>query len=159
MESLKNIPQRACGVLLPVSSLPSPYGIGTFGQSARQWVDFLAGAGQTYWQVLPLGPTSYGDSPYNSVSAIAGNPFYIDLDTLYEEGLLRPEEYTARYWGENDASVDYDALCAGREPVLRKAFARFTDYGALAAFHSENAAWLDHFSLYVSIKAMMDGKS
>ena len=83
--------KRGAGILLPVSSLPSKYGIGTFGKAARKWVDFLAAAQQRYWQVLPLGPTSFGNSPYQSYSAFAGEPLYIDLDLLEEQGLLPPK--------------------------------------------------------------------
>ena len=89
---------RGAGVLLPVSCLPSDYGIGTFGHEAYRFVDFLAAAGQRYWQVLPLGPTSYGDSPYQSFSAFAGNPYYIDLQLLTEQGLLQPGEAAAPDW-------------------------------------------------------------
>ena len=84
---------RTCGILLPISSLPSPYGIGCFSKEAYEFVDRLKDAGQTYWQILPLGPTGFGDSPYQSFSAFAGNPYFIDLDTLREEGLLMPGEY------------------------------------------------------------------
>ena len=89
---------RASGILMPISSLPSPYGIGTMGQQARQFVDFLSQAGQAYWQILPVCPTSYGDSPYQSFSTFAGNPYFIDLDQLAEAGLLTPEEYRTIDW-------------------------------------------------------------
>ena len=84
---------------MPISSLPSPYGIGTLGAEARKFADFLAAAGQSCWQVLPLGPTSYGDSPYQSFSSFAGNPYFIDLDLLADWGLLKPEEYQGLDWG------------------------------------------------------------
>ena len=99
--------RRGAGVLLPVTSLPSPYGIGTFGRAAYAFVDFLRDAGQRYWQVLPLGPTSYGDSPYQSFSAFAGNPYFIDLDLLEREGLLTGTEISACGWGDDPAAVDY----------------------------------------------------
>lgn len=97
---------RGAGVLLPVTSLPSPYGIGTFGKDAYAFVDFLETAGQTYWQVLPLGPTSYGDSPYQSFSAFSGNPYLIDLDLLIEQGLLTKTEVDAFDWGDDPALVE-----------------------------------------------------
>lgn len=89
------------GILLPISSLPSPYGIGTLGSSAYAFIDFLHGAGQRYWQVLPVGPTSYGDSPYQSFSAFAGNPYFIDLDMLVEEGILDKKTIESEDWGDD----------------------------------------------------------
>lgn len=89
---------RASGILMPISSLPSPYGIGTMGAAARSFVDFLVKAGQAYWQILPVCPTSYGDSPYQSFSTFAGNPYFIDLDDLAKQGLLLPEEYASIDW-------------------------------------------------------------
>ena len=86
---------RASGILMPISSLPSPYGIGTMGAAARSFVDFLVKSGQAYWQILPVCPTSYGDSPYQSFSTFAGNPYFIDLDDLAKQGLLLPEEYAS----------------------------------------------------------------
>ncbi len=97
--NMKTMLERGAGILMPVSSLPSPYGIGTFGSAAYDFVDFLKKARQKYWQVLPVGPTSYGDSPYQSFSAFAGNPYFIDLDTLVKEGLLTQDEINACYWG------------------------------------------------------------
>ena len=91
---------RGAGILLPISSLPSPYGIGTFGKAAYEFADKLKKAGQTYWQVLPIGPTSYGDSPYQSFSTFAGNPYFIDLDLLAEEGLLDKKSLEKMDWGQ-----------------------------------------------------------
>ena len=122
---------RAAGVLLPVSSLPSKYGIGNFGQAAREWVDFLVQAEQRYWQVLPLGPTSFGDSPYQSYSAFAGEPLYIDLDQLAEAGLLKKGACKRVEWGEDPSHVDYDVVRTGRKKLLRKAFKNFEDKKAL----------------------------
>ena len=116
---------RAAGVLLPVSSLPSKYGIGNFGQAAREWVDFLVQAEQRYWQVLPLGPTSFGDSPYQSCSAFAGNPYFIDLDLLAADGLLTKKDYANINWGGDAAKVDYGTLYEKRFTVLRKAYHNF----------------------------------
>ena len=98
---------RSSGILMPISSLPSPYGIGTFGKAAYQFADFLHAAGQKYWQLLPLGPTSYGDSPYQAFSTFAGNPYFIDLDTLVQEKLLTKKEIAACSWGEDPRHVDY----------------------------------------------------
>ena len=99
--------ERSSGILLPISSLPSPYGIGTLGQEARDFVDFLAKAKQRWWQILPVGPTSYGDSPYQSFSAYAGNPYFIDLEHLIEIGLLQREDVEGCDWGSDPARVDY----------------------------------------------------
>ena len=101
---------RESGILMPVSSLPGPYGIGCFGKEAFKFVDFLAAAGQNIWQLLPLSPTGYGDSPYQSCSAFAGNPYFIDLETLAEEGLLTPAQLRAESWGKNPLQVDYGTL-------------------------------------------------
>ena len=144
--------KRASGILMPVFSLPSPYGIGTFGKAAYDWVDFLADAKQTYWQVLPLGPTSYGDSPYQSFSAFAGNPYFIDPDLLVAAGLLTTQECVAAACG-NDAKVDYAALYETRFALLQQAFARFTDDTALDAFWHRHKSWLDDYALYTAIKA------
>mgnify|MGYP003254407807 FL=1 len=110
--------KRGAGILLPISSLPSPYGIGTLGAEAYAFVDQLAEAKQSYWQVLPVGPTSFGDSPYQSFSAFAGNPYFIDLDTLKEDGLLLSEEIEEQYWGDDVSEVDYAALYEARFEVL-----------------------------------------
>ena len=101
---------RESGILMPMSSLPSPYGIGTMGKSAYRFVDFLKSAGQKYWQLLPLGPTSYGDSPYYSFSTFAGNPYFIDLELLVKDGLLRRAELKACDWGEDPERVDYGKI-------------------------------------------------
>lgn len=100
--------ERGAGILLPISSLPSPYGIGTLGDKAYEFVDMLRSSGQKYWQVLPVGPTSFGDSPYQSFSAFAGNPYFIDLDYLVEEGLLDKEELDNTFWGSDSEFIEYD---------------------------------------------------
>ena len=115
---------RRAGILMPISSLPSPWGIGTLGQAARDFADFLQAGGQSVWQILPVGPTSYGDSPYQSFSSFAGNPYFIDLDDLASEGLLAPEEYRDLPWGDDPERVDYAALYALRFSVLRPACRR-----------------------------------
>ena len=111
---------RASGILLPISSIPSPYGIGSFSREAYEFVDFLAQAGQSYWQILPLGPTGYGDSPYQSFSTFAGNPYYIDLEELVKEGLITQEQCQSCDWGDMEAYVDMrrstfpGSRCCGR---------------------------------------------
>ncbi len=152
---------RESGILLPIFSLASPYGIGTFGHEAYAFVDFLRKAGQTYWQILPVSPTSYGDSPYQSFSAYAGNPFFIDLDLLREEGLLRQEDYAGLNWGSNTDRVDYNLLYANRYTVLQKAFEAFEraqpdDY---VAFCMEQAGWLEDYALYMALKQANGGAS
>ncbi|MBQ5978346.1 MAG: 4-alpha-glucanotransferase [Oscillospiraceae bacterium] len=145
---------RESGILMPMSSLPSPYGIGTMGKSAYRFVDFLKAAGQKYWQLLPLGPTSYGDSPYSSFSTFAGNPYYIDLDLLVKDGLLRRGEITGRDWGEDPERVDYGRIYEHRFEVLRLAYARGKEKLAdeVAAFRQENAAWLEDYALFMAVK-------
>lgn len=145
---------RKCGVLMPVSSLEGPYGIGGFGKKAYQFVDFLAEAGQQIWQLLPLSPTGYGDSPYQSCSAFAGNPYFIDLDTLCGQGLLQAGEYEGEEWAQTDTAVDYGAIYFYRFPVLRKAYARFAAYPPddYYTFCFENESWLDDYALYMAAK-------
>ncbi len=150
---------RASGVLMHVSSLPSDYGIGTLGSEAYRFVDFLQQAGQTYWQVLPLCPTSYGDSPYQSFSAFAGNPYFIDLDLLKEQGLLHAEEYANLFWGNDSGRVDYAALYQSRFRVLRMAFTRFSREipQAFYRFCEENAFWLEDYALFMALKGSFGG--
>ena len=116
---------RECGMLLPIASLPSRYGIGAFSKEAYDFIDKLKAAGQQYWQILPLGPTGFGDSPYQSFSAFAGNPYFIDLEKLTEEGLLTEEECQAVDFGNDDRDIDYGKLYDGRFPLLRKAYGRW----------------------------------
>lgn len=144
---------RTCGILLPVSSLPSDYGIGTLGKAAYDFVDFLTQAGQRYWQILPVGPTGYGDSPYQSFSAFAANPYYIDLTALQQQGLLCEAELKQAQFGQRADRVDYGALYAGRFSLLALAAARFDDTGAqFQAFCQEQAAWLSDYALFMAIK-------
>jgi len=151
---------RESGVLMAMSSLPSPWGIGTMGASAFHFVDFLKASGQSYWQLLPLGPTSYGDSPYASFSTFAGNPYLIDLDELVEAGLLRREELEERSWGSDPERVDYGRLYENRFAVLRLAFAR----GAaarrqeIAAFREANRGWLEDYALFMALKGHFGGR-
>lgn len=152
---------RTCGILLPVSSLPSPYGIGCFSKEAYEFIDHLAQAGQTYWQILPLGPTGYGDSPYQSFSAFAGNPYFIDLDTLAQEGLLEKEEYEVLDFGTEPRSVDYAKLYQTRFEVLKKAFlrAKVEQNAEFLLFCEEQKEWLADYSLYMAVKNRFGGKS
>ena len=119
-KNVKN--KRKCGVLMPIFSLPSKYGIGAFSKEAYEFVDFLAKAGQSYWQLLPLGPTSYGDSPYQSFSTYAGNPYYVDLEKLIEAGYLDEEEVEKVNFGKNSDYVDYERLFKKRYEVLNTAY-------------------------------------
>lgn len=145
---------RTSGILMPVFSLPSPYGIGTFGKEAYRFVDFLEKAGQTYWQILPLNPTNYGDSPYQSFSSYAGNPYFIDPEMLIEEGLLTKEEADSFDFGKDIESVDYGKLYCHREDMLKIAFSRFKKTEEYEKFVAENAFWLDSFSLFMTIKKL-----
>ncbi|HXK78509.1 MAG TPA: 4-alpha-glucanotransferase, partial [Oscillospiraceae bacterium] len=148
---------RTCGVLLPVSSLPSPYGIGTAGAAAKEFVRFLAKSGQHLWQILPLGPTGYGDSPYQNVSAFAGNPYFIDLDTLCEEGLLRKEELEHEEFGRFPESVDYAALYEHRFDVLKKAAERIPEGEPdFRTFVKNQRNWLPEYALFMAIKEEND---
>ncbi len=146
--------ERSAAILLAVSSLPSPYGIGTLGKAACEFIDFLAAAGQKYWQMLPVGPISYGDSPYQSFSAFAGNPYYIDPDMLIAEGLLTADEAAAPFWGGDPGRVDYGAVYESRFTLLEKAFDRGwdRDSGAVAEYAEKNAAWLDDYALFMALK-------
>lgn len=152
--------KRGAGILLPISSLPSNYGIGTFGKEAYQFVEQLAAARQKYWQVLPVGPTSYGDSPYQSFSAFAGNPYFIDLDTLIEEELLTKEEVEALEWGDNEAKVDYAIIYKNRFKVLRSAFkkSKHEENKEYQEYCQQNKFWLADYSLYMSVKNSFDNK-
>ena len=146
--------QRGAGILLPVSSLPSPYGIGTFGKAAYEFVDQLVEAGQKYWQVLPLGPTSYGDSPYQSFSAFAGNPYFIDLDMLCGEGLLKVDEIRYIKWEERLDRVEYGLQWEYRYGVLKRAFIRSNHKTTekFQHFLEENAQWIQDYGLFMACK-------
>lgn len=151
---------RCAGVLLPVFSLPSPRGIGSLGQAARDFLDFLARSGLSCWQVLPLGPTSFGDSPYQSFSSFAGNPYFIDLDDLCRDGLLTARDYQSLDWGR-EGTVDYALLYRTRYPVLRTACAQLladppADY---AAFLEDNRFWLEDYALFMALKEEQGGRS
>ena len=146
---------RGAGVLMHISSLPSPYGIGTLGKSAHDFVDFLEKSNLKYWQVLPLGHTSYGDSPYSSFSAFAGNPYFIDLDMLIEEGLLVKEEVEKLDFGTDCNFVDYAKLYENRFKLLYSAYKKsdFKTNVNYIKFCEKNLFWLDDYALFMSIKA------
>lgn len=149
---------RGSGILMHITSLPGPYGVGTMGKQAYRFADFLHKAGQSYWQVLPLTPTGYGDSPYQSCSAYAGNPYLIDLDLLVEQGLLEESEITACNWGDDPKKVDFGLLYENRFTLLRKAYARFRDEEALTRFCSTNESWIPEYAHYMALKDQYGGK-
>ncbi|MFV0528225.1 MAG: 4-alpha-glucanotransferase [Lachnospiraceae bacterium] len=152
---------RECGILLPISSLPSAYGIGSFSKEAYEFVDFLEASGQQNWQILPLGPTGYGDSPYQSFSTFAGNPYYINLDELAEEGLLTADECAqAVQTGQPDKEVDYGFLYQSRSTILHKAYGRFAQK-VPEEFEEfcRTAEWLEEYALFMAIKSSQTGAS
>ena len=152
---------RAAGILLPITSLPSKYGIGCFSKSAYAFVDWLKDAGQTFWQILPVCPTSYGDSPYQSFSTFAGNPYFISLEALIEEGVLTKEECDSVDFGEMKHDINYEKLYYGRYPLLRKAYERsdISRNPAYQQFISENGWWLNDYALFMALKNFFGGKS
>ncbi|PJH76368.1 MAG: 4-alpha-glucanotransferase, partial [Anaerolineae bacterium CG_4_9_14_0_8_um_filter_58_9] len=156
--------QRASGILLHPTSLPGPYGIGDLGPQAYAWVDFLAGSGCRLWQVLPLGPTGYGDSPYQCFSAFAGNPYLISPELLLEDGLLAPDDLTDRQDFPANR-VDFGALIPWKLNLLERAFIRFSAdpqpalQKALDSFRAENASWLDDYALFMALKESHGGGS
>ena len=150
---------RTAGILLSISSLPSKYGIGCFSKSAYDFVDWLKEAGQTYWQILPLGPTSYGDSPYQSFSTFAGNPYFISLEALIEEGVLTEEDCSILATDEKPNDIDYKKLYEERYPILRKAYERsnISENPEYQKFIAENDWWLGDYSLFMAVKDRFDG--
>ena len=152
---------RRNGMLLPIASLPSPYGIGGFSKEAYEFIDLLEETGQKLWQILPLGPTSYGDSPYQSFSTFAGNPYFIDLDTLAEKGWLTKEACEVSDYGDNESYIDYGRIYNSRFVLLKQAFLnsdilsdeKFTE------FCKANQHWLPDYALYMALKNQNDGKS
>ena len=151
---------RSAGILMPITALPSPYGIGTMGQAAYDFVDFLKASGQKYWQLLPVGPTSYGDSPYQSFSTYAGNPYLIDLDMLCDEDLLSKEDLRKIDWGSNEQYVDYEKIYNERFKVLRQAYENFKsrDQQAYWDFMRDEDRWLTDYALYMAVKKLFDDK-
>lgn len=153
--------KRASGVLMHISSLPGKTGIGTMGKEAYAFVDFLKDAKQTYWQILPIGPTSYGDSPYQSFSTFAGNPYFIDLDTLAEQGYLNKSDYENLPWCEKSNRVNYGAIYWYRHQIFAKLQENFKKNvpADFDAFCRENKWWLDDYSLFMAVKDAHDGVS
>jgi len=154
--------KRRSGILLAISSLPSKYGIGTFSKEAYEFVDFLTEAGQSLWQILPLGPTGYGDSPYQSFSTFAHSPYYIDLEEFINKGILTEKECSAYDYGSGD-SVDYEVIYRAKYELLRKVFERLgsgnEDKDDYERFKSENSEWLNDYALYMAIKNSKKGVS
>ena len=152
---------RQQGILMPIASIPSAYGIGTFGKESYRFVDFLEKAGQTLWQILPLGPTGYGDSPYQTFSTFAGNPYFIDLEMLITDGLLTRKECDSYSFDGDTGSIDYEKIYYARFPLLRKAFERgyatirVTD--SYLGFEQNNAHWLEDYALYMAVKDSFGG--
>ena len=151
---------RAAGILMSITSLPGKYGIGGFSKEAYAFVDWLKDAGQTFWQILPIHPTSYGDSPYQSFSTFAGNPYLIDLEELIGEGVLTREECDAVQFGTAADDIDYEALYKGRYPLLRKAYERsdISRNPEYQQFLAENRWWLDDYALFMALKDFFGGK-
>ena len=148
---------RESGILMHITSLPGAYGIGTMGKRAYEFVDFLEAAGQSYWQILPLNPTGFGDSPYQAFSACAGNHYLIDLDILVEEGLLNKAELDALSWGADPERVDFGLMYNQRNAVLKLAFSRFTPNEEYFAFVEENKEWLEDYAIFMALKQVFGG--
>ena len=155
------INMRESGILLPVSALPSKHGIGKLGQAAYDFVDFLSGTGCRYWQVLPLSPTGYGDSPYQSCSAFAGNPYLIDFDLLAKKGWLCAADYEGLTWDSDPDTIDYALLYQQVMPVLRIAYQNFVRRKptGFKKFYAQSRDWLDDYALFMAIKQAHDGKA
>ena len=148
---------RNSGILMHITSLPGAYGVGTMGKEAYRFVDFLEEAGQSYWQILPLTPTGYGDSPYQSCSTFAGNHYLIDLDQLIEQGLLEKQEVESCHWSVTEQRVDFGLLYQSRLSVLRKAFDRFEETEEFRSFCRKQKAWLPDFALFMALKQKFEG--
>lgn len=161
MEKNSRCLTRGAGVLMPISSLHSPYGIGTFGAAAYEFADFLKKFGAKYWQVLPIGPTSYGDSPYQSFSAFAGNPYFIDLDMLADEGLIDRTEVQSKNWGADPTDVDYALIYENRFDVLYSAYKKSNHKKTpeYKKFVKDNSFWLDDYAFYMAVKEEHGGCS
>ena len=153
--------KRGSGIIMHIASLPGKYGIGTFGKEAYEFADFLKNAGQSYWQILPLGQTSYGDSPYQSFSAFAGNPYFIDFDVLEKDELLNKEDYEEINFGDNSEVIDYGALFTEKMKVLRLAYENFkkNECDDFKTFEKAEAYWLDDYALFMAVKVNFNLKS
>ena len=149
---------RGAGILMHIASLPGEYGIGTLGKEAFKFAEFLETSGLKYWQILPLGHTSYGDSPYQCFSAFAGNPYFIDYDILREEGILEEEDYKKENYGDNPERIDYGTIFESKNKVLKRAYDNFKKGNLkelaqkIEKFKTENAFWLEDYALYMSLK-------
>lgn len=154
MQESKQKLKRSNGVIMPIFSIPSDYGIGTFGQEAYKMVDFFSDSNLHYWQILPIGPTSYGDSPYQSFSSFAGNPYFVDLDLLEKDGLLEKSDYENVDFGENKNYIDYSKMYNNRFGVLEKAFKNSKGKldKELKQFRKEHSYWIEDYALYMAIK-------
>ncbi len=158
---------RLCGVLLPIFSLPSEYGIGTFSKEAYEFVDFLKEAGQSYWQILPLGPTSYGDSPYQSFSTFAGNPYFIDINALIEEGLIAKKQADACDFGGSEEYIDYEKMYRSRFKLLRLAYDGVESSSKSREIQKEfeefknkpENDWLMDYALFMALKNVHGGRA
>ncbi|MCR5418050.1 MAG: 4-alpha-glucanotransferase [Lachnospiraceae bacterium] len=153
---------RESGILQPIFSLPSRFGIGSFSKEAFEFVDFLYKSGVGYWQILPVGPTGFGNSPYQPFSAFAGNPYFISIEDLIEEGYLTWDEANGAFFGSDPESVDYGALYENRDNLLRIAFSRFSEKGdqkEYKAYQKKEAYWLTDYALFMAIKKDQDQKS
>ncbi|MBR6582989.1 MAG: 4-alpha-glucanotransferase, partial [Treponema sp.] len=146
--------KRGSGVLMHISSLPGKTGIGTLGKYAYDFVDLLCDANQTYWQILPVGPTGYGDSPYQSYSTYAGNPYFIDFEILEKEGFLQKADYESLQWSETERYVDYGLVYVNRGKVFKIIYENFKK-NIPADFNSfciENEKWLNDYALFMAVK-------
>ncbi len=149
---------RTSGILLHITSLPSPFGIGTLGKAAYDFADFLESAGQKNWQILPVGHTGFGNSPYQAFSAFAGNPYMIDLDFLRRDGFLCPDEFERIDWGNDARCVDYGKIFRNRIGVLKKVVPRFRKTKEYERFCAENAFWLDDYASFMALKEENNGR-
>ena len=152
---------RGSGILLPITSIPSKYGIGCFSKEAYEFVDFLASAGPKYWQVLPMGPTGYGDSPYQSFSTFAGNPYFVDIEEFIEKKWISRKDCESREWGADPEKVDYEKIYKSRFKILKKAFlkSKISEDKDFIKFTKENKFWLDDYALFMALKENFKGKS
>ncbi|MBQ8354645.1 MAG: 4-alpha-glucanotransferase [Oscillospiraceae bacterium] len=152
--------ERTAGILMPISSLPGKYGIGCFNLKAYEFVDFLRDAGQTYWQILPIHPTSYGDSPYQSFSTFAGNPYFIDLEALIAEGVLSNDECDSVFFGDEEDDINYAALYEGRKILLTMAYerSRISENPEYQKFTADNGWWLEDYALFMALKDFFNGQ-
>jgi len=151
---------REAGILLPITALPSKYGIGCFSKEAYEFVDWLSEAHQSYWQILPLGPTGFGDSPYQAFSTYAGNPYFIDFEKLIDEGLIEDKECDSIDFGEDDEYIDYKKIYDNRFEILKKAFAKskHNDDVEYTEFIWRNAGWIEDYALFMALKEKFDNK-